>query len=837
MKKYKVADILPILENVKEGTGGQYTALCPCHDDKNNSFSIGSDKDGFAVCNCFAGCPQASIWNYIYNRLGKPWKPEEAPKRSRVLVASYDYIDKTGEIIDTKYRYNPKSFSWKKGTAGRRKPLPLYRVRDLLEAKSVFVVEGEKDTNTLSSYGIIATSSKDGFTLENMEDLSGKDLYIIQDNDTKGEAIARKAAETASGFASSIRIIDLKKLLPSLPPKGDISDYIEAGGSVQALEAFARSAPLWIPEEEGHPHDHIYKNIEHFSIDKGILKYTNGENITPVCFGTLAIIEEVKRHNGEEIEIYFKVEGVTEDGKTLPPVLVSASDLSSLNWIPKAYGSKIVPAPTQTAKQKLLTGLLLSGRQAKQTTVYTHTGYIMKDNKPLSFIHAGGHLEGPDTLEASIINNLKQYRLEAPSRNGSERAAAARASLDLLKAHKASVTFPLFAFVYLAPIMPIVKQVIGEAGFCLYLQGKTQSGKSTLASLALSHFGTFSAMTPPVTFNSTANYINELSFLLKDCILWIDDYHPQGTKKEADKQAQIFQSIARAAGDHAQRGRLTSSAKLQALHNPRCLFLATGEDLPTIGQSGIARLFILNVSRDRADIKDLLKASRSGILSRSMSDYICFIITHFEEVKAYFEKVYNKAVNKVIDTFGESRLSGQATLLYCAAVCFLHYCKLSGILEDKEASSLNRAFWGNIFQSAKDIEKNLNNQDPAHLYIKALKDLLSSGQKFVKDLCAPSKYELQDALGAEGIYIGWKDTQYFYMDPHASYKAVADYYQKEGSFFNYSRQSVQRDLLDIGAIINNGDTTPTITKKISNYKSCRVLRFNISTLTQEGGFL
>ena len=88
--KFKVSDILPALDNVKEGTGGNYTARCPAHEDKDNSFSIGSDAEGFAVCNCFAGCSQTDIWDAIYNLIGKPEKEYTRPvKRTQKPSSRY----------------------------------------------------------------------------------------------------------------------------------------------------------------------------------------------------------------------------------------------------------------------------------------------------------------------------------------------------------------------------------------------------------------------------------------------------------------------------------------------------------------------------------------------------------------------------------------------------------------------------------------------------------------------------------------------------------------------------------------------------------------------------
>jgi hypothetical protein len=54
-----MADLLKLLKNVrKNGTG--WTALCPSHDDKENSLSI-SRGDGKWLLTCFADCALENI--------------------------------------------------------------------------------------------------------------------------------------------------------------------------------------------------------------------------------------------------------------------------------------------------------------------------------------------------------------------------------------------------------------------------------------------------------------------------------------------------------------------------------------------------------------------------------------------------------------------------------------------------------------------------------------------------------------------------------------------------------------------------------------------------------
>lgn len=832
--KHKIDDILPILENVKRNGAG-YTAKCPAHDDNNNSFSIVADTDGNAVCNCFAGCSQSDIFAAINAIIGTPKKDTPTRTRNaREVIARYDYITEHGELIDTKTRYNPKGFSWKKGTAKRAAPLPLYHLTDVINNNLIFAVEGEKDADTLKAAGFAATNIKDGFTADNMKYLTGKTVLIIPDNDATGRKYARNAAALAVGSGAAVKVIDLTAVCPALPVKGDITDFIDLKGSIEDVIKHADAIPLFVPDDNltddnEHPHAAIYKQIEHYSINKkGVLIYSNGDTITPVCYGSLVILETIEKNNGTETELFFKVEGVTQSGRVLHPVIIPAAEFDALTWIRRTYGADIVAAPAQSAKQKLIAGVALTGQNAPRRVEYIHTGYITRNGAPVSYIHAGGNIAGGSELSPAVIPELSQFNLNGVSLSNAEKVKAINTSLQLLNVHAPGVVYPLYGFTFTAPLLPVIKSVIGDTGLCLYLQGKTQSGKSTLAALAMSHYGRFTSMTPSANFNSTANYINELSFYLKDAVLWVDDYHPQGTRADADKQNRIFQSIARAAGDHSSRGRLNSNAKIQTLHRPRCLFLATGEDAPQIGQSGTARVFTLLVTGEYKDqtkdnYKQLVNDAKTGVLSRCMSDYIDYIIRNYEDVKQAFKRVYDTAENNIIDNYGQTRLTTQTALIYTAFDLFISYAELSGAVNGSEADALKGEAWKQTNGAAANIETEINNQDPAKLYIKALTALISSGRRFLLNI-----YEGQ-ALGTDNACIGWKDPNYYYFEPNAAYSAVCEYYANENAFFNTSKQTLHRELMRAGVLTTDNSNTPTTVKKIRNgtgEKSVRVLKVN-----------
>ena len=71
----------------------------------------------------------------------------------------------------------------------------------------------------------------------------GKHVIILPDNDDVGRKHANSVARHLHGIAASVKIL----ALPGLPEKGDVSDWLEAGGTAEELQALADEAPEYHP--------------------------------------------------------------------------------------------------------------------------------------------------------------------------------------------------------------------------------------------------------------------------------------------------------------------------------------------------------------------------------------------------------------------------------------------------------------------------------------------------------------------------------------------------------------------------------------------------------------
>jgi hypothetical protein len=164
------------------------------------------------------------------------------------IIETYDYLDERGELLYQVCRKEPKGFvqrqlleqgGWKYSLEGVRR-IP-YRLPELLAADTsatVFICEGERDVDALREFGLVATTNAGGagkWKEEYNEHLSGRTIVILPDNDKPGQEHAEGVARSLRGIAASLKVVNL----PGLPEKGDVSDWLKAGGTVEKLKQMA----------------------------------------------------------------------------------------------------------------------------------------------------------------------------------------------------------------------------------------------------------------------------------------------------------------------------------------------------------------------------------------------------------------------------------------------------------------------------------------------------------------------------------------------------------------------------------------------------------------------
>jgi len=191
---------------------------------------------------------------------GTPPTDTPAIKRSSTntqpkIIAEYDYTNFKGELVFQVVRYEPKTFRQRRpdGNGGwhwnlKGTPLVLYRLFEAVAASHVIICEGEKDVESLFALGLpdgsSATTSPMGggkWKEQYSNFLAQKTIIIIPDQDKVGIGHGEKVAQALLGIAKEIRWL-------TLPGEHkDPTDWIQAGGTAEELQALISAAKPWVP--------------------------------------------------------------------------------------------------------------------------------------------------------------------------------------------------------------------------------------------------------------------------------------------------------------------------------------------------------------------------------------------------------------------------------------------------------------------------------------------------------------------------------------------------------------------------------------------------------------
>lgn len=262
-------------------------AQCPAHDDREPSLSIKAG-DQTVLVYCYAGCHQTDVldvlgltWTDLWpddgtRKLETPqaWKAYQqavraaneqqqqrptpshgadvAPVTTRrgPVAAQYVYLDQYGSAVAKKLRFPRidiatgevvgKSFVWQHiaddqwvNGAGNE-TVPIYNLPDVMSAvasgRTVWFVEGEKDADTLTAHGQIATTlpSTSSVDVEQLRPLTGATVTLIVDRDKTG---TKWAADLGDALTSLGCHLTYKRATTGK----DISDHLDAGHTLDQL--------------------------------------------------------------------------------------------------------------------------------------------------------------------------------------------------------------------------------------------------------------------------------------------------------------------------------------------------------------------------------------------------------------------------------------------------------------------------------------------------------------------------------------------------------------------------------------------------------------------------
>lgn len=856
-----------------KGAEGYYEARCPVHDDRKASLIIGPGDSGVRV-KCLANCRTEDVLAAVglkmsdlfyeprranaspssaksQQKKGNPapaaaktqqnapkaeeQKQPEAPPPKRVIDRVYAYQDEKGATLFEVVRYLPKDFRQRVPDPTQKggyrwsikgvRPV-IYHLPQVLSAikdgKTIFVVEGEKDADNLALIGCVATTCPMGagkWHKEHSDFLRDANVCILADNDEPGRLHAAQVAKQLHGIAKSVRVPDLVSVCPRLPEKGDISDMMQLLGRAEAarvLRDLVEATPPEQPPEESE-YDRavgLYEAVGGYGVmDGGIVVYGK-ESVKRLSTFVALPTKIITKDDGVTVEKHFEIKGWTKNGHPLPSVTIKADDFSGMGWVLRSWDFAANVMPGNTVKEQLRYVMTEVGNQsASRETVYTHVGWRKIDGR-WAYLHPGGAI-GAQGVRVELENALRRYSFD----NELEEAPLVTMALahEFKRSMAAHVSIPLLGLVFLTPLREFLTQAGHMPRFAMWIKGQSGVRKSTATALALSFFGMFGYSDPlPASFHDTANSIRRKSFVLKDSLLVVDDFHPETSMQERRKMESLVQALSRAYGNGDDRGRMTGERKLEDAMPSRGLAIMSGEQSPDVGPSGVARFYIISVDKGDIPITPELELmqemAKQGRLRKAMREYITWLGERADALIAELPNDYvrlrSQALKEGGDTHGRSAEAVAHIML--GYEMMLRYMQDIDAITKEAAEAELREAWDVVLGNARHQAEEAREDRPVNMFLSAVRELLASKQATVHALDDPKELNVSPST------IGYGDAQYYYLLPDLVFSRVCRLYADQGVVFPLGKRALFKQLREEGYLTPDKDIQAAKVKRIGN---------------------
>ncbi|WP_432291623.1 hypothetical protein [Clostridium baratii] len=508
------------------------------------------------------------------------------------------------------------------------------------------------------------------------------------------------------------------------------------------------------------------------------------------------IIEDDGLNQSRKYKLICVLENLVEE----KVIILEPSDLNNSNWIKNKLGIKYYLGSDYNAYKYLDKYISESAKFVREEIEYKQVGWKNINGKYV-YLHGKGAI-GCDDFN---IHGNKEYCIDTKNY---KIEYILKYSLLLSKiSHNDEKSIFMFVYAHLAVLKELFSLAGAEPKFVLWIYGLTGSMKTSVSKIFFNLFNRSKDIKIPATFKDTPSDLEIKSFEYKDSSLLIDDYHPASSYTEKKDMESKASNILRMYGDGISKGRANKNMQKQKVYPPRGLCVITGEDFIG-GESTIARYVGIEVNRNEFN-KEILEIHQKEplIFSTYMNYFIEWISYNFENIKWYIKDKFYKMRYCYKDEFNHPRLGEAYSILSITIdIIFMYfqYLKYNNELLKKEEWSQK------IIDVIRTHEKNNFNEDPAVMYLIALKQLICSGQVKVNSIKDDSK---------NSYLIGFEDEEKYYLIPKIAFEKIKKFWKGQGIEFPLGENAIRKALENINAIevskeINSGKEVIRKTKKI-----------------------
>lgn len=393
--------------------------------------------------------------------------------------------------------------------------------------------------------------------------------------------------------------------------------------------------------------DGLYQWIPNIGLQR-LKKTKDGFEYFKISNFIATIKKKIDVNNGKDIDtnLLIDIQGTKNGTQRKSEINVLARKFSDLKWVTESFADWAIMEAGSSIKDYVRHSIQYLSKNIEHETVYAHTGWS-KDKNGWFYVMSDGAI-GRDNIKVKLSFSGKSiYSLPVSPVNEIE---AIKTSLSFIDIGKDEIVIPLWIYTYLSTLTTILSPM---PNFLLYLYGKTGSYKTTISTLALSHFGKYSQFLQghgSCSFEDTVNSVEKRSFDLKDTLMLVDDYCPTRNQQMSKQMYQTLHRIVRNYSNRSARKRLNPDATEKGSYEPRGCVIITGEDSTEI-ESTMARLLEIDIKEGDIDLGKLSELQeKADLFPHAMSSFINWIIPRIDKAQDEFYKEFNITRKKLYES-------------------------------------------------------------------------------------------------------------------------------------------------------------------------------------------
>jgi len=635
--------------------------------------------------------------------------------------------------------------------------------------------------------------------------LQGREVHVVLDSDAPTDKAMVRFATRFKAFLAARGATVQVVAVPAdeTAERVGVDDFLSAGHGVDDLLTLD---PLNLPESAGDSAEgpRYLQTPEGMYVETGSRRETIPKRLTNF---TARIVCELQVTDGVEERREFEIEASVKGD--IRRITVRADEFDRMEWVTKYLGAGATVYAGYGYRDHARVAILELSNDIRKERVYTHIGWVKMGDERL-FLHAGGAIgagpqverdagpaegalqnsslgndlcrNGPNgplsahnigniPIRVHVPNSLRGFTLPAPSKGGLI-AVGILESLQLLELGPDHIVLLLYAALWRAPL--------GPTSYSVWIDGRTGSGKTTLAALFQQFFGPgMDGENLPGSWTSTANALEATTFLAKDVLFVVDDWMLQGSQSDINRAHRDADRLVRGQTNQAGRSRCLSDGTPRAAKPSRSLIVTTGEATPD-GHSLNARLLRIDTANFNL-VKDsppkvlwmCQHNARRGYYAKLMAAYLQWLAPQYEKRVAQQRKRMEEFRNKNRSLCTHPRTSTMIADLQAGFEVFLDFAHEIGGISTDDYHSLWHRLNNALVQLADEHNEQQADTDPVNRFLSLLRSAFVAGRAHLADPDEGRPAENADALGWI-VKSRWVRRRDFGAPPNGSENAESD---------------------------------------------------------------